>query len=86
MEICIKTVRMLSTCVLDEMVASTGAKKERVWETDNDERYQLVSGSRDDREMGYMTNPEEDRLMATKDYQQKIVTGIADGIDVYFRL
>ena len=31
-----------------------------------------------------MTNPEEDRLMASEDYQWQLARGIADGIDTFF--
>lgn len=34
-------------------------------------------------EMGFMTNPEEDKLLNTDLYQNKIVTGIVEGIEKY---
>ena len=76
--------RLLSEDVLDAFVSATGCRKRKVWETDS------MSGNNWSKvpttllEMGFMTNPQEDQLMASADYQQKMVQGMADGIDRYF--
>ena len=74
----------LSQSVLNAYVKATGCHKEYIWQTDT------MTGNNWSKvpttliEMGYMSNPTEDRKMQTKAYQKKMVKGMAEGIKAYF--
>lgn len=76
--------RKLSDCVLDAFVEKTGAKKQRVWETDTMSGINWAMVPTTIVEMGYMSNPEEDQKMASTEYQKLMAEGMANGIDRYF--
>ena len=76
--------RKLSDCVLNAFVEKTGAKKQRVWETDTMSGINWAMVPTTIVEMGYMSNPEEDQKMASAEYQKLMAEGMANGIDRYF--
>lgn len=75
--------KLLSECVLEELANSTGCKKNHVWETDSMSGINWCQVPVTIVEVGYMTNPTEDKLLATDDYQNDVAKGIAEGISKY---
>ena len=78
--------RRLSDAVLDALAEATGCKKRSVWETDTMSGINWCSVPTTIVEAGFMSNPDEDRLLATEEYRRRIALGVANGLDAYFGL
>lgn len=80
-----KKNRKLAELLLHNMLKTTGAANDGIWETDT------MSGNNWSTvpvvlvEMGYMTNPTEDKNLSNATYQQKLIDGLVQGIEAYFK-
>lgn len=74
----------LSQCVLNSYCATTGFANQGVQANDTMTGINWCTMPVTILEMGYMTNASDDSNMANPAFQQKMVQGIANGIDAYF--
>lgn len=75
----------LSKKVIQNFCRVTGAGNRGVMQTDTMTGINWCKVPVTIIEMGFMSNRAEDRRMASASYQKKMVKGIADGIDRYFK-
>lgn len=75
--------KALAKDVLDGFIKETGAKRLSIWETDTMSGINWAKVPTTIIEMGYMSNKEEDKLMATDEYREKMVLGMANGLEKF---
>lgn len=75
----------LSKALLDNMVKATGAKSRGVTRTDTMSGINWSKVPVSIIEMGFLSNEKEDKLLASSSYQEKIVSGIVNGIKEYLK-
>ena len=79
-----ESCKTLCQAILSEMEAETGAKN---WGAIGHNGLTALNWTNIPAahvELGYLSNAEEDRLLQTAEYREKLVRGIADGVDKYF--
>lgn len=80
-----KESRKLSDKVLKAFCKATGARNRGILYTDTMTGINWCKVPVTIVEMGFMSNREEDRKMASVSYQKKMVKGIADGLAAYLK-
>lgn len=78
--------RQLSRCVLNAYCDATGMRKKGVSKSDTMTGINWSTVPVTILEMGFMTNSSDDTNMQDPVFQQRMVQGIANGIDAYFGL
>lgn len=76
--------RSLSDNILQAYCLETGILNLGIWETDSMTGNNWASMPSALLELGFMTNAEEDLLLAGEEFQNTMVAGIVKGIDNYF--
>ena len=74
----------LCTEILDAMTKTTENKKQEIRETD---KLSAINWSKVPMallEIGYLSNENDDRLLSSDQYHEKVAKGIADGLDAFF--
>lgn len=66
------------------MVKNTGAKSRGVTRTDSMSGINWSKVPVTIIEMGFLSNEKEDKLLASSEYQKRIVQGMVNGINGYF--
>ena len=80
-----KQSRQLSDIMLAQYVKATGCYNEGVMESDTMMGNNWSKVPTTLIELGYMTNKKEDALMQSAEYQDKMLKGLVNGIDAYFK-
>lgn len=76
--------KMLSEKILEKYILATGLKNNGIVERDD------LSGTNWTKipttliEFGFLSNKAEDQKLSDKKFQEKMITGVANGVDAYF--
>ena len=76
--------KALCSTILDALVNTTENKKQDIRETDSLSGINWCNVPMAMLELGYLSHEDEERLLASEQYHDKLVAGIANGLDAYF--